>query len=361
MLYLGGGGDIETSIEIDTAFFANLSDNAKILYIPVACDFTSYENCYQWFSGLVGEYLKSAQIEMMYDTVVSFDDYDAIYIGGGNTYKLLDYVVKNNLKNEFIKFLSANKHIFGGSAGAIIFGSDISTVVEEKENYADNRALDMVKGFAIRCHYESKDDDVFIKISNNIKKPLISLPEDGGLIIGENHFKVIGSVYKFNNGLKKKLIDEWAFTSNNKNLLTLILSGDKKATSSAFNLYKTANKPIPEVGDITLLISSNNTPQAMIINTKISVVPFSQATIEMAELEGEGNKTLEYWTATHFEFFTNECNKHNLSFNKNDLIVFEEFDIISANKKLISKELGKDYDKVNKKYFDIRENYEHRT
>lgn len=208
VLFLGGGGDIQGSIEIDTAFFSYLMPNDKILYIPVACDFTTYENCFVWFNSLVKKYINipSDNISMLLETSVipHLNDYKAIYIGGGNTYKLLDYICKNNLDIKCKEYLKGNGIIFGGSAGAIIFGKTIETVIEEKENYPDNPALNMVKDYAIRCHYQPQDDKLFQNLSKKIKTPIIALPENGGLKIDENNIKTIGNVFIFNNGIKSK-------------------------------------------------------------------------------------------------------------------------------------------------------------
>ena len=208
VLFLGGGGDIQDSIEIDTAFFSHLIPNDKILYIPVACDFTTYENCFVWFNSLVKKYtnIPSDNITMLLETSVipNLNDYKAIYIGGGNTYKLLDYICKNNLDIKFKEYLKGSGIIFGGSAGAIIFGKTIETVIEEKENYPDNPALNMVKDYAIRCHYQPQDDKLFQNLSKKIKTPIIALPENGGLKIDKNNIKTIGNVFIFNNGIKSK-------------------------------------------------------------------------------------------------------------------------------------------------------------
>ena len=105
-------------------------------------------------------------------------------------------------------YLKGNGIIFGGSAGAIIFGKTIETVIEEKENYPDNPALNMVKDYAIRCHYQPQDDKLFQNLSKKIKTPIIALPENGGLKIDENNIKTIGNVFIFNNGIKNILSDK---------------------------------------------------------------------------------------------------------------------------------------------------------
>ena len=205
-LFLGGGGDKADSIAIDSVFFEDIKADDKILYIPIACDFTSYKNCFEWFCSLAQQYIPipSSNITMLLenDPIPDFSSYKAIYIGGGNTYKLLDYIATNNLKESFEKFLQNGGKIFGGSAGAIIFGSTIETVAEEKENYPDNKALCFLKDFAIRCHYVEKDNNLFAKLSSLLSVPIIAIPENGGIIINHNKIDIIGELYLFKNGQK---------------------------------------------------------------------------------------------------------------------------------------------------------------
>lgn len=207
MLYLGGGGDIDVSMKFDNVFLSQLISNENILYIPVACDFTSYENCLKWFKSLLKKHHKKLNVNMIIenDIIPNFEKYSAIYIGGGNTYKLLDYIIKNNLNIKFEDYIKNGGLVFGGSAGAIIFGKTIETVIEEKEDYSDNEALGFVDNYAIRCHYSKKDEQYFLDTSKRINFKLLAIPEDSGVIINQSKKieKIIGKVYIFENGIKK--------------------------------------------------------------------------------------------------------------------------------------------------------------
>lgn len=206
VLFLGGGGDIETSVEIDQKFFHNIKKNDKIIYIPVACDFTTYEKCLEWFYSLVSRYVKmpKSNITMLLEDykITDLREYKAIYIGGGNTYKLLDYVRKNDLEMKFKDYLNGDGIIFGGSAGAIIFGKTIETVIEEKENYPDNKSLNLLGDYAIRCHYQESEDDFFKALSQSLNIPIIAMPEDSGIIFDGKCLELIGKPIVFNNGIK---------------------------------------------------------------------------------------------------------------------------------------------------------------
>ena len=133
-LFLGGGGGIDDSASLDKLFFSNFSTHSNILYIPVA---SSKINNSDWFYSLVIKYsnISISNIDTLFidDKIMSLSKYDGIYIGGGNTYRLLDYVVKTGLNFKLCQFLRSNKFIYGGSASAIIFGKTIATVAKKRE------------------------------------------------------------------------------------------------------------------------------------------------------------------------------------------------------------------------------------
>lgn len=209
-LFLGGGGDIEDSVRIDKEFFNYIDEKSKILYIATACDFTTYENCFKWFYSLVTKYvsLSEENIIMLSDEekIPELSEFKAIYIGGGNTYKLLNYICKTGLKDKIVEFLDKGGLIFGGSAGAIIFGTTIETVAEERENYPDNLSISYVKKYAIRCHYQKEEDNLYQNLSKSLKQNILAIPEDGGIIIDKDDIKkIIGDVILFSANQKQIL------------------------------------------------------------------------------------------------------------------------------------------------------------
>ena len=96
-LFLNGGGcGQQTTLALQK--FGDTIDRAKpLLYIPLAMERERYPDCYEWIQGELRE-VKVPSIEMVTsaDEIVrkELDDYCAIFIGGGNTFKLL-YELKN--------------------------------------------------------------------------------------------------------------------------------------------------------------------------------------------------------------------------------------------------------------------------
>ena len=141
-IILSGGGDFKDSFKLDKKFFSFLKLNSRILYIPVALerDKAGYEACRDWFSTVISGHLREKDISFAMllgdDEISDLSIYDAIYIGGGNTYKLLDYIYQKKIDKKFLDFIEKGGIIYGGSAGAIVLGKDIRTAEEENDkNY----------------------------------------------------------------------------------------------------------------------------------------------------------------------------------------------------------------------------------
>ena len=213
-LILSGGGDIEASFDVDKNYFSLLKNNSKILYIPVALDRTSigFEACYDWFSTLIAKHSKNKELDFTMllenDQIPDLMSYNSIYIGGGNTYKLLDYIIKNNLDKKLIDYLKKGGVVYGGSAGAIIFGKDIRTVDEENDmNYPQFLGLNFLRGYSVICHYSKSLDRKIFESVKNIKTKIIALPENSGILLDVkgNVIETIGKVFTFDGNNKIKI------------------------------------------------------------------------------------------------------------------------------------------------------------
>lgn len=162
-LLLSGGGDPERVVHIDK-FFANQIDLQKtVLYIPVAWeDDPSYAECLGWFRKTYQPYgIKNFEMCTDLKTASNLDRYSAIFIGGGNTFKLLKEIKEIRFDEKIIEYLNNGGFVYGGSAGSIIFGRDILGTTygdENKVGLEDTKGINLVKGFNICCHYGDGDE-----------------------------------------------------------------------------------------------------------------------------------------------------------------------------------------------------------
>ena len=122
----GGGCDIQ--VESARRLLNSLIDhNKKILYIPFAWPDKTYNGCLEFMTGELSDIDKIGidMVKTIEDLMSkNFNDYACLYIGGGNTYQLLHMLKTSGAFDKIKKYLlEDNGIVYGGSAGAIIFGN----------------------------------------------------------------------------------------------------------------------------------------------------------------------------------------------------------------------------------------------
>ena len=196
-LLLSGGGDPEVVVPLDEFFISQIDPRGTVLYIPIAMEahvFT-YEECFGWF-GRTYEPYGITSFEMCTDLalVKDLDKYAAIFIGGGNTFKLMKAIRESRFDAKLVAYVNRGGFVYGGSAGAIIFGKTIQTATHcdvNRVGLTDLSGLDMAGGRDIWVHYSEKDDERIRQYENG----LYILYEESGLWIQEGKVEGVGKGY----------------------------------------------------------------------------------------------------------------------------------------------------------------------
>jgi dipeptidase E len=209
-LYLSGGGSGEDSIELDMRFSAALNRSKPILYIPIAMNTSthSYPECLKWINGIfnplgIEDIVMWTEEELKKAKTKDYSQFGGVYIGGGNTFKLLKELKEIGTYEILNELAEMNVPIYGGSAGAIILARTIIPALAADSNdvkLKDFGALDLLGGYDLFPHYEPSQDSTIRKYmkENNLKK-VIAVPENGGLFVSEGMIEIIGpgSAYIF--------------------------------------------------------------------------------------------------------------------------------------------------------------------
>ena len=202
-LFLGGGGGGADSVELDNKFVASLDLSKPLLYIPIAINTAKYpySGCISWLSGVLGplgikDIVMWVEEDLKTKKKEDFSQFSGVYIGGGNTYKLLKELKGFGTLNILSILAEKGVSIYGGSAGAIILAKTIITagfLDENKVGLTDFSSLNLVHGFDIWCHYISSQDEVIKRYmtDNNLEK-VIAIPETAGLYVTEKTIEVVG-------------------------------------------------------------------------------------------------------------------------------------------------------------------------
>ncbi len=212
-LILNGGGTGK-QVEDARALLNSLIDhNKKVLYIPFAWPDPTYNGCLEFMTNELSDIVKKG-INMVISTDElmnkNFSDYACIYIGGGNTYKLLNDLKLSGAFDKIKKYLLEDDGIvYGGSAGAIIFGKDLDSCNTDDENevgLVDNTGFNMINGYSLLCHYTNREPErtelskkYLIELSKT--KPIYAIPEEDTIFVNEGKIEFIGTkkYYEFIN------------------------------------------------------------------------------------------------------------------------------------------------------------------
>ncbi len=230
-LFLSGGGDTKQTKKFDKFFASFLKGDKSVLYIPIAMPRRTYTHreCFEWVSKtLEGVGLNNLEMwtSIKNRKYSELKDFSAVYIGGGNTYGLLDKISRSGFDKLLLRYLKKGGILYGGSAGAIIQGKDIQTAGfggDCDRNFlglSNFKGLDLLQGYSIQAHYSKKDDLEMLKYFDKTKISVIALPEETGLFVEKNIAKIIGykDAYLFSEKGKKTLKEGSKFKLKIKSL-----------------------------------------------------------------------------------------------------------------------------------------------
>ncbi|MDO5629528.1 MAG: ASCH domain-containing protein [Mobilicoccus sp.] len=110
-------------------------------------------------------------------------------------------------------------------------------------------------------------------------------------------------------------------------LLDLVLAGRKTATASALWDYEASGEPVPQRGQLSIVLDGQGRPAALIVTTAVRVVPFDEVDEEHAAAEGEGDGSLAAWRRAHERFFSEHAD-HDRGFAPDMPVVLEAFRVL---------------------------------
>lgn len=116
----------------------------------------------------------------------------------------------------------------------------------------------------------------------------------------------------------------WKFGTDNDKLVELVLKGEKRATTSLYKEYILEEEELPKVGERSIILFDDGREACLIENVEVMVTEFKNITEELAFIEGEGDKSLEYYRKEHIRIFK----EIDSEFNDSSKVVFEIFKVI---------------------------------
>ena len=196
-VFICGGGSGEQTQRALHRLNEVIWHDLPCLYIPLAMEEEQYDSCYEWITGELRS-VEIPGIEMIRSAEElarkCLTDYSFLYIGGGNTFKLLNDIKRVNMFEPIREYLQNGGTVFGGSAGAIIFGEDLESCALDDDNEVglkDTKGFDVLNGISFLCHFtnripeqDQRSEEYLLKISDHRK--LYALPEEDTLFLNES-------------------------------------------------------------------------------------------------------------------------------------------------------------------------------
>lgn len=232
-LLLCGGGSKEKTEKINSLFNEIIDHSKPLLYIPLAvdCNEKPYDSCYRWITEEMSKVdLNGIEMINTFEELADkdFNDFCALFIGGGNTFRLLEGLKRTNSFEKIRNYVNNNGIVYGGSAGAVIFGKDINSILSTDDNIVnleDTTGYNVLNNKSLFCHYTNKKSklteaenekmqqeitDSLINFSKN-KGEVIALPEEDTIFINDDKVEIIGtkSYYSFKDGTITEYSVQW--------------------------------------------------------------------------------------------------------------------------------------------------------
>ncbi len=176
------------------------TEEMKVAFIPTAADLE--EN--KWFvkaayDELVDLKFSVVQVDLKESKEIiraELEKADIIYINGGNTFYLLDWVRKSGLDKYLPELINKGKIYLGVSAGSILAGPDIAVSgwdpSWDKNDYVtDTTGLKLVD-YAISPHFTEKERTVLESKSKEVSYPVIAISDSQAILVKDDNRQIVG-------------------------------------------------------------------------------------------------------------------------------------------------------------------------
>ena len=211
---LAGGGGANDSRPLDEAFAGWIGSQGRLLYWPFALRrIRTFESCLKWMTATFAP-LHITDITMWTSLAEhqagELSSFDAVYIGGGNTFSLLAEIREHGFEDSLRKYARRGHAVYGGSAGAAVLGRDIRTVHHMDHNevgLVDTTGLDLAEGHSIWVHYHPHDDSLIEAYVHQYQLPVLAISERSGIMIENDRMRVVGfePAYRFDEQGKDRI------------------------------------------------------------------------------------------------------------------------------------------------------------
>lgn len=210
-LFLTSAGLVKETRDVFLKLLSTAPSEVTLAFIPTAADPEEDKGFVEKDKKLISEIgMKIQEIDLKDENEQSLlqklSPFQAIYVEGGNTFYLLDWVRKSGFDKVLQKLTDEGKIYVGVSAGSILAGPDIELSNWKHDwdknivNLQDLTGLNLVS-FAISPHFIEDDRTLLEQKSKTVNYPIVALNDTQAILVNGGHVKIVGVGEKvsFNN------------------------------------------------------------------------------------------------------------------------------------------------------------------
>ena len=171
----------------------------RLLYWPFALEGDLLAGADGWLRRQVAQLGSSVEIwtwtTLEGKSPTDLDGFDLLFVGGGNTFRLLHHVQAHGFVAAVRQWVSAGGSYYGGSAGAVLATDSIATAAHADGNdvdLADLAGLGLLPGFSFLPHYTVDHQQRTQSVSRDLGRPIVAVPEAAGLTVVQGVVQTVG-------------------------------------------------------------------------------------------------------------------------------------------------------------------------
>lgn len=177
-------------------------DQTKVAFIPTAAD----PETDKWFVAAARNELLEIgfqvdDLDLKRESEITLVDklsqVDIIYVNGGNTFYLMDWVFKSGFDHTLRNPILQDKIYIGGSAGSIIAGPDIEISGWDPSWDTNSVGLTNFSGmnlvsFAISPHFTQTQKPILESKSKEVTYPIVAITDHQAVLVKGDTVKILG-------------------------------------------------------------------------------------------------------------------------------------------------------------------------
>jgi dipeptidase E len=185
-IFVGGGGSESDEAHLWDELFMG---GQRVTVWPYAQPRARWPAVERWLTSALmprGDFHVETPPETVEGLKSVLHDADVLAIPGGNTFELLTYLRRHDLLTAMSSFLARGGRLYGGSAGAIVLGADISIAELMDDNAVgikDTRGADLLSGSVVYPHFSLRHEATVRQWAVTHGATVLGVPETAGLVV----------------------------------------------------------------------------------------------------------------------------------------------------------------------------------